>query len=120
MILHAAGAVSKEDHVVCRVLNVPQAMLFGKIHQIIGYFLRIPGTVGNGADFLKIMKNRGRLQTRQSFRFHTDTPFHWNNFSPLFYHRHHQKSIAISHQKTAKTTEKSVVLHIFTHPKGIS
>ena len=120
MILHAAGAVPKEDHVVCRVLNVPQSILFGKIHQIIGYFLRIPGTVGNGADFLKIMKNRGRLQTCQSFRFHTDTPFHWNNFSPLFYHRRHQKSIAISHQKTAKTTEKSVVLHIFTHSKGIS
>ena len=74
---------NRSDIYSLAVLNVPQAMLFGKIHQIIGYFLRIPGTVGNGADFLKIMKNRSRLQTRQSFRFHTDTPFHWMEFLTL-------------------------------------
>lgn len=113
-------AVPKEDHVVCRVLNVPQAMFFGEIHQIIGYFLRIPGTVGNGSDFLKIMKNRGGSSPANRFVSIQTLLFIGWNFLPLFYHRRHQKSIAISHQKTAKTTEKSVVLHIFTHPKGIS
>lgn len=83
MRFHAAGAVSKENHIVCPILNVPQAMLFGKIYQIIGYFLRIPGTMGDGANFLKIMKNSSRFQPRQSLRFHTDTPFHWMEFLTL-------------------------------------
>ena len=39
--------------------------------------------MGDGANFLKIMKNRSRFHPRQSFRFHTDTPFHWMEFLTL-------------------------------------
>ena len=70
MVLHAAGALREEDHVVGFVLNISQPLLPGKGHQVVGNTLGIPGAMGDRADLFKISKYGRGLQTRKLHRFH--------------------------------------------------
>ena len=70
MVLQAAGALLEHDHIIQFILEIPDAVLLGKGHQIIGDQFGIPGTVGDGTDLFKISKNRRRLQTCQLVRDH--------------------------------------------------
>ena len=65
MVLIAGGAVLINDHVVVFVLHAAQAVLLGKPDAVVGNALGIPGTVGNGAELLKIMQRLGGLQAFQ-------------------------------------------------------
>ena len=82
VVFQAAGAGAIDNHIVHFILNVPQAMGFGKVHHIIRHGLCIPGAMGNGTDFLKIAENGPGLQTRQFLRFHNSRSF---SFTLLLY-----------------------------------
>ena len=73
MILQAAGALLKEDHIVGFVLNIADSIFLGEGNQIIRDPLGIPGTVGNGTDFFKIAENGSRLKARKLNGFHSKT-----------------------------------------------
>ena len=75
MILQTAGAFTEQDYIVGLVLDIAQALLFGKGHQVIRDQLGIAGTVGNGADFFKIAEHSLGLQTGKFIRFHIITFF---------------------------------------------
>ena len=65
MVLIAGGAVLINDHVVMFVLHIAQTVLLGKPDTVVGNALCVPGTVGNGAELLKIMQRLGGLQAFQ-------------------------------------------------------
>ena len=79
MVLHAAGAVLKDDHIVQIILNITQTMLLCKADQIVTDHLGVAGAVGNGADFFKISKYRSRLKTCQFNRIHSSNSFIWDD-----------------------------------------
>ena len=71
VVFHAAGAVCKQDHIVQGILHIAQVVFPGKGHQIVADLLGVAGTMGHGADLLKIAKHCLRLQPGQFFGFHT-------------------------------------------------
>ena len=76
MILHTAGALLKEDHIIQFVLNIADPMLYGKGNQIIADHLRVTRSMRNGTDFFKVTKNRSRLQTCQLNCVHNQSLLH--------------------------------------------
>ena len=70
VVFHTAGARAIEDHVIHIILHVGNAMLLGKLHHVVRDHFCIPGAMGDGTNFFKIAKYRGRLQTSQLLCFH--------------------------------------------------
>ena len=61
-ILISAGSLLKYNHIPAFILNITKSMLLGKIRKIITDPLRIPRTMGDFCNLLKIMKNSFRFQ----------------------------------------------------------
>ena len=70
MVFHTTGAISKQNHIVYFILNVLQALLFGKRDQIVTDHFGIPGAMGNRAQLFKITKYGLGLQPGQLYCFH--------------------------------------------------
>ena len=77
MILHAAGTGDENDDIVQRILDIFQALLLRKVHQVVADDLGIARAMGHGANFFKITKDRSRFQTCQFHSIHGDhSPLH--------------------------------------------
>ena len=70
VILHTAGAIAENDHIIKFVLLIPQTVGLGKIHQKITDPFGIAGAMGDGADLLKVEKHGRRLQAGKLRKFH--------------------------------------------------
>ena len=94
VILVATSALAKENHIVKAILDIPQALLLGKFHQVVADLLGVAGAVGVSAQLFKITKYAGRLQSCQFYSFHNTAPL----FKVLlFYHRFSPVSITKDH-----------------------
>ena len=74
VVLIALGGRSEEDDVVQLVLDIADALLFGKGDQIIGDDLGVAGAVGHGAQLLEIAEDGCGLQARQTKGLHLTHP----------------------------------------------